>query len=70
MIRFIPYRWQGKEYKTINGLFRAVVKRHPGYSMSFDINTMYVRNRNQNIIKYSVSRSDEANIISNEPTGE
>lgn len=67
MIEWKPYRWNGKTYKTITGLFRAVVRRHPGCSMSFGPAEMFVRSRTRTEAVYAVTRAPDANIIDNQP---
>lgn len=69
MITFIPYTWQGKKYKTLAGLLKVVMNKYPDYSVSFDIDTMYLRNRTTNDkIEYHVERDHPiANAIADEP---
>ena len=53
----LPYFWRGKTYKTINGICGAVMRAHPGCSVSFGQNEMHVRLRGGPTYVYDVVRT-------------
>lgn len=71
-MELIPYTWRGKTYKSFRGLFKAINARHPGCFISFDKDTMYIRNRKTGFgCKYPVKRNHPiANEIASEPLGD